>query len=720
MGLAAHHKISATISILILMCTFGLRAIRAQDTVDLHQPEITEAIIEEIKPEDLEVDLERAETKDGQDSEIVKQIRKLNADGSYTVGYEADDGTFKIESRDVLGNVKANNETGLKSDSHVEETTVTPRRHKGTPTTRRPQYSSSTASPTRPSVIQTIPRRLRVSTTAGTDRMNKDSVAKPSVKSDSTTTVIYATSVPTPKPYVNIRPTPLPGTNMRQAEQLARPDKLEINQGSKIQVTSPKEASTTKPVVEEVDEKEEVTLPYHTNLLRRQLMPDADTQYDTQHQIIYNSQADDDVRNLYGTMGSTARPLFTTTSSPRIPPVILAARQRAAQIQNSISANNAPTTEKYYIKSSRRQESPEAEPTTESTSENTYLTQSPIPVQIPATRDEGKRILRRPIQRPHFIRVLEQHSQPQQQVPTLTASGYEAPRLVRIPAEPSAHRVDPNEQYLRETTSPPKTEQIAEQEPIPARIPQVVYRNPVAAPQASQYYSYPEQEAPIPYPTHPIPYPPPQPQYYDYLDRPPLTTRDFEKLLQALIFRHQQIQQRVPYSGYNSRPYYPYNSDPYSPYPVFATRPPPAYLPYRTPIPAYADADGMYQAQSPISTAETPMSYELQRLMTRKKQYTSNPRYFGSQQAIYASEGAYSATAPPTAGGANGYLPPEVREELLYRMLMLALQSEVQQRSVAAPIQVAAESDSEASTTTKSSLVYKKPVRSVQILGEEQ
>ncbi|KAF4524050.1 hypothetical protein B566_EDAN017529 [Ephemera danica] len=39
-------------------------------------------------------------------SNIVKQINRVNDDGSYTIGYEAEDGTFKIETRDSHGNVK--------------------------------------------------------------------------------------------------------------------------------------------------------------------------------------------------------------------------------------------------------------------------------------------------------------------------------------------------------------------------------------------------------------------------------------------------------------------------------------------------------------------------------------------------------------------------------------------------------------------------------------
>ncbi|XP_025406476.1 mediator of RNA polymerase II transcription subunit 15-like [Sipha flava] len=49
---------------------------------------------------------EAASTALPKDVSIIKQINKVNDDGSYTFGYEASDGSFKVESRDVAGNVK--------------------------------------------------------------------------------------------------------------------------------------------------------------------------------------------------------------------------------------------------------------------------------------------------------------------------------------------------------------------------------------------------------------------------------------------------------------------------------------------------------------------------------------------------------------------------------------------------------------------------------------
>merc|ERR1712061_291476 len=70
---------------------------------------------------------------------IVKQVNEINEDGTYTVGYEASDGYFKLETKDADGNVKgkygvvdengdikiveysANNSTGFTSDLELPE-----------------------------------------------------------------------------------------------------------------------------------------------------------------------------------------------------------------------------------------------------------------------------------------------------------------------------------------------------------------------------------------------------------------------------------------------------------------------------------------------------------------------------------------------------------------------------------------------------------------------
>merc|ERR1712001_136486 len=70
---------------------------------------------------------------------ILKQVNDINEDGSYTVGYEASDGTFRLETKDAEGNVEgkygfldengeikiveysANNSTGFTSDLELSQ-----------------------------------------------------------------------------------------------------------------------------------------------------------------------------------------------------------------------------------------------------------------------------------------------------------------------------------------------------------------------------------------------------------------------------------------------------------------------------------------------------------------------------------------------------------------------------------------------------------------------
>lgn len=37
---------------------------------------------------------------------ILKQINQLNDDGSYTFGFEAGDGSFRVETRDISGHIR--------------------------------------------------------------------------------------------------------------------------------------------------------------------------------------------------------------------------------------------------------------------------------------------------------------------------------------------------------------------------------------------------------------------------------------------------------------------------------------------------------------------------------------------------------------------------------------------------------------------------------------
>lgn len=204
--------------------------------------------------------------------------------------------------------------------------------------------------------------------------------------------------------------------------------------------------------------------------------------------------------------------------------------------------------------------------------------------------------------------------------------------------------------------------------------------------------------------------------YPNYFDKP-LTARDFERLLNLLIFRHQQYQ-RInylsgqhfyggayngygnPFGGYNPIHYHQGMYNQFDPrYTAFSRSLPPVPPPQSFYAP-YSEQENMYQAQNPIG------------------------QYFGNIKSMrnYNNK-PYGITYDRTE--ANDiqrqklnvqehveYLPSDVREDLLYRMLMLAIQPDI---SASVPVPTTIPNAASLSTET----ISKKPVRSLQILGEE-
>lgn len=795
----------------------------------------------------LEDDLENAETKDLSQPklEIIKQIRKLNQDGSYTVGYEADDGTFKIESRDVLGNVKGtygyvdingeikrvsyttNNATsGIQSTARPipqkpddEEVVQIPRQNKTasfvSSTTRRPQslafLTTSSATPTRSSVVQTIPKK-RILLTASSERPTYNHYHLPrhgefsstpvSRKGgEPTTTVVYATSVPANRSAITIRPTPLPGT-YKTAEQISRPDKLEITDHvSRVKISSNRETSKTKPVTEDDEEKEQAADEKRTrgNFVRRQLTnDDHDEKFEAQQQVIYSQSAGDDSSHIFGGVTGTARPLFTT-SSPRLPSVVLAARSRAALLQNVINGNaQKSASEKVYVKPIRNRVEviEDNEQSTEPSSENQYYTKRP---EIPLNQDDeaasedDKRVYRRPVTNvlPQFLQQSQQQSQQQpqhrhrefvRQAPP-SDFDYGGPRQFRIPipqaypqqssqgqsgfsrdpyAEQQRDEID--QQYLRETTTTvPKGSrenepgnEYADYQGQRSRGGRMYLPLPQQQ-QQQQSLMIPFAQNPYrPYPNNALPS-----QYYQNPDRP-LTARDFERLLNILVVRHQQLQQygrlslANPYllggggspvgdglAGYGGPNQFGYQQIPrpplYNPYD-------PRYFGYnRIPYGEYSEQENFYQSQGtadgPNGIANGPVGpqspYAAKILVPRKQSQQQYLRDgYGAPNDFYRERYENSETTQPIIQQnphqqSTEYLPSDIREELLYRMLLLAMQpgKDLQQRgneqeSASSPEYT---TTSKATTTLSSNTPkpavtntkLRKPVRSVQILGEE-
>lgn len=722
-------------------------------------------------------DLEQAETKDASATEIIKQIRKVNADGTYTIGFEADDGTFKIETRDLQGNVKqgtygyvdengdvkrvsysTENSTLFKSpgdeetkeENDKETISLSPStRYNRTfgSTTRRPSslaYLTSTSGSTvKPSVVQNIPKRKGFSPSERTTLRPQNVVNIDRTKQtfEGTTTVVYATSVPTPKPYSS-RSTTSPSYSAKATE---RSDKVEIDQVErKVYISSARDVTTMKPILSKDRNDEKTDLSKRGNALRRQLKQD-DEGIEAQQQTLYGSG--DEGSSLYGSAYANVRPLFTTTSQPRIPLQVLAARQRATQLQSVLanSASTSTTTEKAFVKLPKRQNAAKlkVDEVTENLNEN-YLSQPPLIEQIPGSESENdeRRAFQRPLPpqveglyRPrNYLRQLQQQELQQQQQ-------QQDPRLAyRIP--PNAPGPDPTD--LRQPTTP-AAQRFVQQYQQPQGPQQFQGQQPQG------FQNQPAESFASPFF--------PQNSGYD-LDRP-LTVRDFERLLQLLVFRQQQ-----PQRPYQVNPYYPpSNPASYAPFIPGYNQPfsqiprPPFYNPVTSGLydPGYENpyyspssprvsqqqfpgqgvtqppSEMFQQAQQNPQQQMVNPSYELQRLIPRRRQF--DPRLYAQQTQVSSppinpseQEINYNGLQSQIDGN---YLPSSVREQLLYRMLMLAIRND-QSYAPTTTSSATASSDTHSVHTmlepeqqeanvisTKSPISSRKPVRSVQILGED-
>ncbi|XP_050428685.1 uncharacterized protein LOC126838367 [Adelges cooleyi] len=102
------------------------------------------------------------------DVSILKQINKVNDDGSYTFGYEASDGSFKVETRDVAGNVKGMfgfvDETGQLKRVSYSASNSSGFQTSGASTTPADYETASTG---KPSTVQVIPNKEEEPKTSG-------------------------------------------------------------------------------------------------------------------------------------------------------------------------------------------------------------------------------------------------------------------------------------------------------------------------------------------------------------------------------------------------------------------------------------------------------------------------------------------------------------------------------------------------------------------------
>lgn len=247
--------------------------------------------------------------------EFVKQI---NSDGSFVIGYEAVDGSFKF-IQNVHGTYGYVNENGeIERVPHTANNTknglkTIPRGNKTGFSTATTQKSSSGSSP-QIAIMRTFQTSSHVPKNQQQSKINDIDQDK---KFGPSTT---ATSLES-----SARPSTTSST-----QSVSQANKIEINERfSKVLNVNKihKHCNDTRVDVKSI----------RGNTLRRQLPKDQSENFETNPQIVYSQSSDED--SVHGTQ----RSIFTTTISPRIPALVLAARNRAAVLKNTALKSTNPT-----------------------------------------------------------------------------------------------------------------------------------------------------------------------------------------------------------------------------------------------------------------------------------------------------------------------------------------------------------------------------------------
>lgn len=457
--------------------------------------------------------------------------------GTYTLGYEADDGTFKYESRDVLVNAKGKSKptfdfcclTSYFSDTSSsveisdESSTAFSNSSSELRPTTRPVVTSSVYSTSRSNVIQSIPRRK-----TSKDDIEETSSQQPKLifatSVPSTTSRIIMPSSPHTRPILKngifVRSTIPPQTHSARIEgQLIRPSQystttkpqdgnyvrrvlvsrqpiVDIKSSTETQVTSSTERPTTLDNF--LNEKDSVK-QQRSNTFRRQLPPGdrGINNYESQQIINYHQSTGDDTTDIYGNsmITGTQRPLFTTTQNSRVLPTPTPRHLTNGRNGQYLPIN--PYRQKDHLV--------EAPTTSTSTTEEPYPTQTSVPV----------------------ISIPEYSERQYQKIP---------PRYQEYARE-LGPQMEVADQHITDTPIP---EDYRRQGPL---------QFPQATPQPLLYRQQRRNR-------------PPQNIGYDYPDRyqqgyqqelvsnaipediqPPVTNRDFQRLLHQLIFVQAKLQQ---------------------------------------------------------------------------------------------------------------------------------------------------------------------------------
>ncbi|KAJ8910330.1 hypothetical protein NQ315_005626 [Exocentrus adspersus] len=680
--------------------------------------------------EEKSEDLVESESKDGK-LEIIKRIKKINDDGSYTIGYEADDGSFKIESRDVLGQIKGtygfvDEEGQIKRVSYstsnsseiitTPESTVVQRIPNKTKTTstRLPITTQSTPT-TANSVVQSIARRrstTSTTTSTTTQKPNYSEVinvgSRPTIRPS---TVIYASTPPRilVQNRLPITSTVATQTHTAKSEgQIIRPEIVPVKPTELplFRRLTFKQFEDDKPVTEEPEPET------RGNILRRQLSQDNAREYKlNEHLYSLQQSLGHDATDVYSASMTTGtpRPLFTTTNRPRI--VALPSPTTSA------SENPRPTI-RYPVNYQRNVledlEKSTQDYTTETTTSQPVTvssTQTPVSVvEIPPNRGEPQEPLvaiRHPFQRGTILVPLSQ----------LQGRLIPVENIRDINEHPKQYN-DQRDQYFRETTNQPNLVEIEQQQAVVRRLPPPPLRPiPVQVDENGFIREMPRQvQPPYPIPVS-VPVVPVSRQTNDDSDNdidniePPVSTRDFQKLLQQLITRQSRLEKISALTRQADAYLQDQEQQQVQRYqPVYSQTQGPYYA-RRNPVQLNGPVQFLHQRPDEVSQRIQPRQFFG---VPQQRQIASRTQMYESQydQQSYRPNRRVARLLPSRAQQRQQeeeYLPPDVREMLLLRMLQLAINPTL-------PLDED-KFDLPAASTTQARRV---PVRNVEILGEEE
>ncbi|XP_046825016.1 putative uncharacterized protein DDB_G0291608 isoform X2 [Vespa crabro] len=684
-------------------------------------------------------DQQTSETTHNHQVAILKQIRKVNEDGSYTYGYEAGDGSFK-EHISVVQSIPRVNRTSSSSSTSSSSTSSSSTssstiNSSSTTTTKRPNLMyGSTEATTKSSVVQSIPRTRKTATTSTT------STTTQTTSTESAKNIfnhyLKGNNKSRPRFVINGQQRPIgveEDPEDVEDSQINRPSVEEKNNGyRRILFAKRPIEQNLRPITEDFVEKDDDPKISTGNNLRRQLHDDvtkasiSSMDNNNNSNNNNNNNNNDEHSDVYSGALSTTRPLFTTTTPSRVIQRIPGTRLDRPKIYvNRENLGPVRFDDPKY-------ESPRVyEPEAKSTLEEQTSTQ-PILLRGPPRIPVDNRDYLRQTTEPIFVRGQSesyvQELQPRVLLPGQQNNIEEEPAYRHIPIGRILYRPVTTQQQLYSTTTDPNVHYLADNPTVEtddeSRMP--INQNYVRPRPYSRPLIYQELEArarpivrPIPqsstpahhhiedreyqqttpdyvYRTTPIALPPEPPNPI----APPLSRRDFQMLLRRLLVSQYGVQALTYPKTYLEDALYDQQ-----PYPSYHTG-------YQTPIPR-PDLSSYDQ--------QVNMQYGDRVALRRPPVYTRglNPLYQAPHQYDDYQDGRFTPKrvyrqkfyTQEINDDGDEILPAPIREALLLRMLQLAINAE---RPAVLP-------NTMISSTTTPTSRYRKtgPVRSVQIITDE-